>query len=134
VRASTSLGYSKLVRCVEDSLGKLGYAHLKNGTDRVTEFEVERPCHFRVLVEDQTVERFGMAILRSEKGESTVEILRSLEASESDDELAPHVSAFVEQLRRTLPPEPWKGLGLLRSRAEKLRWSELSRLSEGWQR
>ena len=133
MRATTSLAYSDLVRCVEDSLVRLEYGHLKNATRRVTEFEVQSPCHFRVLVEDETRERYGFALLRSEKNESSIEILRTLDASESEVERRQSVATFVNQLRKTLPGEPWKGFGFFRSKSEKVKWSELADRGGFWQ-
>ncbi|HUI85589.1 MAG TPA: hypothetical protein VLY21_00340 [Nitrososphaerales archaeon] len=132
MRATTSLEYSALVSCVEASLVKLGFGHLKNVTKRVTEFEVESPCHFRVLVEDETRERYGFALLRSEKNESAIEILRTLGATEPEDDLRRNVSAFVAALREALPQDPWKGFGPFRSRSEKVKWSELSERGGVW--
>jgi len=133
MRATTTLEYAKLVRCVEESLDKLGYSHLKNTTKRVTEFEVESPSHFRVLVEDETRERYGFALLRSEKHESTIEILKTLDSADPEEELKRSVSAFVDLLRQTLPQDPWKGFGPFRSRSEKVKWSELSERGGVWQ-
>jgi hypothetical protein len=129
MRATTSLEFAKLVQCVEESLVKLCYHYLKNRTNRITEFEIDSPCHFRVLVEEQREERFGrFTLLRSEKNESTIEVFRTLGSTDSDDVLKQHLSAFVEQLGKTLPEEPWKGLGPLRSRSERENWSKLSEL------
>lgn len=130
MRTTTTLEYAKLVRYVETSLAKLNYSYLKNQADRITEFEVESPCHFRILVQDETRERFSFALLRSEKNESAIEILRTLGAGDSKEVLKKHILAFVEQLREALPQEPWKGFGLVRSRSEKVKWSELAELPE----
>jgi hypothetical protein len=128
MRASTTLGYTKVVRCVKETLETLGYEYLRNGGSRITEFEVQSPSHFRVLIEDETRERFGFGLLRGSKGEAAVEILRTLDAQDPEGTLRANVSAFVEQLRTKFPQDPWKGFGMLRSRAEKVKWSELAAL------
>jgi hypothetical protein len=128
MRASANLEYAKLVRYVDKTIRKLDYRYIRNGTQRVTEFEIEAPCHFRVIVEDQTQERFGFGILKSEKNESTIEVLPVLDTTDPEELLKNSLSAFIEELRKAMPREPWKGFGPLRSRAEKVKWSELARL------
>lgn len=132
MRASANVKYATLVACVENSLSTLNYGHLKHTTKLLTEFEVESPCHFRVIVEDAAGEKYGFALLMSEKNESVIEILPTLGAQESDDVLRQHVASLVGQVRKTLPREPWKGLGVFRSRSERVKWSELERRG-AWQ-
>lgn len=128
MRAATRLEYAELVRCVGRCLGDLGYPYLKNQTKTITEFEIESPCRFRVLVENCTREGTGRSLLRSEQNESAIELWRQIGADEPDDVLKRHVGSFLEKLTATLPREPWKGFGPFRSRSEKIKWSELRNL------
>ena len=128
MRAATRLEYGELVRCVRRSLGELGYPYLKNETKRNTEFEIESPCRFRVLVENCTREGTSRFLLSSDQNESAIELWRQIGADEPDDLLKRHVGSFLQKLSATLPREPWKGFGSFRSRSEKIKWSELGNL------
>jgi predicted Fe-S protein YdhL (DUF1289 family) len=128
MRAATKFEYAELVKFVRKTLGELGYAYLKNETKRITEFEIESPCRFRVLVEDCTREGTGRLSLGSDKTESAIELWKQIAADEPDDVLERHVDSFLRKLMATLPREPWKGFGPFRSRSERVRWSELGNL------
>jgi len=117
-----------MVKCVKTALSDLGFTYLKNESSRITEFEVQTPCKFRVLVEDPAGERstFG---LRTVKGdESAIELWRYIGATEPEEVLKTSVNAFLNKLRDVMQREPWEGFGTFRSRTEKARWAELGRI------
>ncbi len=127
MRVSTGLEYPKLVRHVERSLRALGYPYLRNETDWLTEFQVLPPCHFRVVVENNSREAYGL-LGSKKKTETSLELRRELEARESESQVARHAAVFMERLTSGLPPKPWKGLGMIRSRTERAKWSEMAEI------
>jgi hypothetical protein len=128
LRAGSRIEYHEFVGYVTTAVESLGYEYFKNATDRITEFEIQSPCRFRVLVEDCRGERSAFGLFRSNRSECAIEIWRMVGAHETDDDLRRHVDAFLARLRATIPKEPWAGFGPFRSGSEKARWSELNKL------
>ncbi len=128
MRASTRVEYPKLVRQVEKSLKSLDYPFLRNETKLLTEFEVLSPCGFRVIVESNSREDYSFGFIHSQKNESSLELRRALEVQESNGLVKRQATAFMERLTSALPEKPWKGLGLIRSRTERTKWSLLAEI------
>jgi len=128
MRASTKVGYRKLVRHVEQSLKSLGFSFLRNETRLLTEFEVITPSHFRVVLEDNSRYDYTFGVIRTHRVETSLELRRDLDAPETDEDLDKNARAFMNHLTSSLPEEPWKGLGLVRSRTERAKWQELSQI------
>jgi hypothetical protein len=128
MRAGSRIEYHEFVGYVTKALERLEYKYFKNATDRITEFEIQSPCKFRVLVEDCRGERSAFGLFRSNRSECAIELWRTVGAQESDDELRQRVNAFLAKLIATIPKEPWAGFGPFRSGSEKTRWAGLNKL------
>lgn len=128
MRAGTRIEYGKFVGLVRAVLGELGYTYFKNETRRITEFEIQSPCKFRVLVEDCRGGRSAFGLFKSRQDESAIELWRSVGAAVPDDLLKKSVDSFLERLWATMPREPWEGFGHFRKASEKSRWAELGRI------
>ncbi len=128
MRALIRMDDRKLADSVELSLKNLGYSYYKNQGRNVTEFEVHSPCHMIVSVENLAREQFGFPFRSPVRIESAIELRRTIGASEPEERTRQCSAAFVNDLRSSLPDEPWKGLGVLRSRAEKQIWERLGEL------
>jgi len=128
VRARTSINPEELERLVGETLKKLGFAARLNRGRGVTEFEVVSPCNFLVRVEDITRERLSFGFRSRIKVESAIELYPTVGSRDPKEEVERRASEFLTALRAVVPPEPWKGLGLMGSRAEKANWELLGRL------
>ena len=128
MRAGTRIEYSKFVGCVRAVLGELGYSYYKNETRTITEFEIQSPCKFRVLVEDCRGERSAFGLYKSRRDESAIELWRTVGVTVPDDLLRKSVDSFLEKLWVNMPREPWEGFGRFRKASEKTRWSELGKI------
>ncbi|MDE1852669.1 MAG: hypothetical protein KGI38_02850 [Thaumarchaeota archaeon] len=125
MRVATRIEYPRLAAGVQDTLEELGMTYLTNHGKAVTEFEVQSPCHFRILVEEHTEESFGFPFVNRGGSETALELHKDLATPESDPVLRQHASAFVRGLVAALPDPPWKGFGIFRGRSEKNRWKDL---------
>lgn len=114
-----------LVQSVTETLAKLGYSYGKNQGQYVTEFEVRSPSHFRVVVEDLTRTQVGYPLRGRVRVESAVALRRTIGAADDEEELMRSLAAFARELRAVLPGEPWKGVGVVRSKSEKANWESL---------
>jgi len=128
VRARTTINSEELERLVAETLKKLGFVTRINRGHAVTEFEVVSPCDFLVRVEDTTRERLGFGVRSKIKVESAIELYPTVGSPDPREEVERHVAEFLTALRAAVPPEPWKGLGLVGSRVEKGNWEQLGRL------
>ncbi len=125
MRAFTRLGPEILVQSVTESLTKLGYSYARNQGQYVTEFEVRSPSHFLVVVEDLTRIQMGYPLRSRVRVESAVALRRTVGAADDEEELKRSVAAFAREFRAVLPGEPWKGVGVVRSKSEKTNWESL---------
>ncbi|MGD0395404.1 MAG: hypothetical protein ABSB26_00655 [Nitrososphaerales archaeon] len=112
----------KLAGCVQQSLEDLGFSFIKNQGRSLTEFEVRRPCHFIVTVENLAREQFGYPFRSPIRVESAIEVKPLIGSPEPENRLRETYSALFNHLRGKLHDEPWKGLGALASRHEKRIW------------
>ncbi len=125
MRALIKMSDRKLAVLVEESLNGLGFSFIRNQGRNVTEFEVRAPCHFVVSVENLARERVGYPFRSGVSVESAIEVKRLIGSPDPEEALREHSSAFVRELKRKLPGEPWRGLGVFRSREEKRIWEAL---------
>jgi hypothetical protein len=113
--------YKTLTNFAEQSLTKLGFSFIKNGTELLTEFEINDP-YFRVVIEPSKVPRmhkFPVYSLAASKG-STVEIRFRLNAQDQELKMATEKARhFIQSLIQDLPVKPWVGLGGFFNREEK---------------
>lgn len=133
LRASTP--FDVMVDSSEKSLQKLRYEYVRNGNEKLAEFEITNPAYFRVTVEPNKLPRVRSPILlpgiESPKG-TTVDIRLGLD-SDDDPSFAMQLAIrFVQTLIETLPAKPWLGLGRLESGREQKRWIELLPDSQIW--
>jgi hypothetical protein len=115
-----------MVRVSEESLRKLQLVFLKNGHEKLTEFEVTRPAYFRVVVEPNHIPKSRNFILlpsiTAPKG-STLDIRFDVDADSEEISIATqHAKRFLRLLADSLPSKPWVGLGALESRREENKW------------
>lgn len=125
MQAATRIEYSKLAARVQGTLERLGMSYLRNQGRTVTEFEVQSPCHFRIVVEQRSEESFGFPFINRGGSETILELRRDLDRPEPDPVLKQHASAFIRGLVAGLPVSPWKGFGTLRTKSQRRRWEEL---------
>jgi hypothetical protein len=124
-RAFTKIEYEEVVLSVAKGLDELGFEYRRGGNKSIAEFEVTEPSRFRVTVEVSRREKAGFTLIRSVEEETTVQFHRDLESDQADEPLARDASAFLKKLLEKLPRRPWDGLGLVRSKSEKVKWMEL---------
>ncbi|MDV3276924.1 MAG: hypothetical protein LYZ69_00480 [Nitrososphaerales archaeon] len=128
MRTVSSVEYARLVGFVEQTLRQLSFRYYTNATRRVTEYEVFDPARFRILVEDALVEPAALGPIGAGRKVTAIEVRRDIGASEPVEDARRHAREFVTKLISLMPMEPWKGLGLVRSRTVKARWLELGKL------
>ena len=126
MRALIRMGDRELAESVERSLENLGFDFIKNQGLNVSEFEVHSPCHFIVSVENLSRQRFTFLLRSGVRIESAIEIKRLVGSDDSESKLRGCSAALVEDLRRNLPPEPWKGLGVFGSKIARNAWESMS--------
>lgn len=113
--------YITTVKATEECLRKLELTYVKNGNDKLAEFEIgER--FFRIVVEPSKmpqVHNFPVRSLSLPKG-STIEIRFDIDLGEGDLRIATEqAKLFVEKLINELPVKPWNGLGGFLNREER---------------
>ena len=122
----TSSEYEELVAASERCLKELPLVFQKNGTDRVSEFEIVHPVYFRILIEPNKVPKTRNLLMPSISPPvgSTIEITYGLE-SDPEDQIKASESArvFLRSLTKAMP-EPWRGLSGGESAKEEKRWKE----------
>ena len=118
------MGNLELASRVQEAMSRLGFVFLKNESEHVTEFEVRSPCQFLVVVEDVS----GPSSKRPrnpKKGESALDLKPLIGSSSTTEEVKRCADAMAKEIRSLLPPEPWRGTGIFRSRAVKEKWERL---------
>ena len=129
MRARTRVDHFTLETQVETSLAACDLSFLKHRGSGVAEFEVVRPCHFRVTVEDLDGHQFGYPLRSPIRVESAIGIYRTVGQQDSGRTLPESTSRFAETLRKSLPRRPWKGFGFLGSRSERRNWENLAEVT-----
>jgi hypothetical protein len=125
MRVLVRLDSGRLAAIVEESLRELNFVYLKNMGRNMTQFELQAPCHLIVSVENTTREQLTFLIRPPLRVESALELRPMVGVREPEPDLLRCQSALVRVLRSHLPDEPWKGLGVLRSRSQKANWEKL---------
>ncbi len=125
LRAATDLRTlaEKIERCLSD----LHFQFIRNGTASLIEYEIVRPCYFRIVIEprkDLSVHNFIMPSISAKKG-STIDLRFDIDSDDASIKNS-KVSArlFLRSLVESLPEEPWKRLGFREKGAEERRWKE----------
>jgi hypothetical protein len=121
------VGHKTLVEGVRASLERQGFTYRTNVGRSLIEFEVTSPCKLLIVVEDLSEYRVGYLGGRIRR-EAALEIKRMVGSTTSTEELRKHALRFVTDLVESLPKEPWKGTGYIRSRWERSNWKKLSEI------
>ena len=118
----------KLAGVVEQCLKNLGFAFIKNQGMKVTEFEVQSPCHFIVSIENTTRGQLSFLVRSPIRVEAAIEVRRLIGSHDPETRLQECASAVAAELRKKLPDEPWKGSGIIGSGNAKRNWESLGEL------
>ena len=118
----------KLAALVQETLNGLSFSHFKNQGRNVTEFQVSSPCPFIVTVENLSRWQIGFPFRSRARVESALELRRLIGSGDTEERLRTHASVFLQDLRKRLPDDPWKGLGIVGSRQAKEMWQALGEL------
>ncbi|MBI3858863.1 MAG: hypothetical protein HY296_01275 [Thaumarchaeota archaeon] len=98
MRVVTRIDSLTLSGKAQAAFDNLGFSYRKNQGGFVTEFEVLRPCQFRVTVEDQTRPRLSFLIRSPFRVESAIETMPVVGAKGAESELKEALAKFVDAL------------------------------------
>ncbi|MGI0085521.1 MAG: hypothetical protein ACREBQ_10605, partial [Nitrososphaerales archaeon] len=111
----------------EGCLGKLQFQFIRNGTTSLVEYEIVKPCYFRIVIEprkDLSVHNFLLPSISAKKG-STIDVRFDIDSDyESLKGSMERARLFLRSLVESLPEAPWKGLGIRDRGNEERRWKE----------
>lgn len=111
----------------ERSLTTLGYSFIRNGTERLCEYEISSPKYFRIVIEsrqDPEVHNFIIPSIRSPTG-CTIEIRFGLDASAVEFRNSSLcASNYLQKLSENLSHPPWQGLRQREVGRERRRWKD----------
>jgi hypothetical protein len=112
----------------EEVLRKLGFEFIKNETNRLVEFEVQRPAYFRVVVEmrsDPNARNLMLLIPPhiSARSGCTLEIRFGIDDSPEGIRNAERSAReFIWHLVTSLPEKPWARLGFRERLVQEKKW------------
>jgi hypothetical protein len=126
----SSTDYKTTVAAAEKSLQELEFSYIKNHTDSLTEFEMNSPPYFRIVIEPNRsakVRNFPMYELTSSKG-VLVGIHFGVDDSREEQRMAGNrAKPFVKSLLQNLPTKPWIGMDGIFSHRIESSWKEFTK-------
>jgi len=123
---TASTDFALTATSAETVLRKEGFEFVRNGTNDLVEFEIEKPANFRIVVQrrrDPEVGNFLLPSIKAARG-CHIDVWLSNEVNginESDS----YVKLFLRSLVQSLPTPPWEGLKFRESGKAKKKWKEL---------
>lgn len=125
LKASQSL--EEISKATERSLSSLDYPFIRNGTERLYEYEISSPAYFRIVIEnrkDPEVHNFIIPSIRAPTG-CTIEIRYGLNANATEIKNSSVCAMkYLQKLTENLSQPPWQGLRQREVGRERRRWKD----------
>jgi hypothetical protein len=123
-----SADFSTMSETAESCLRDQGLTFIQNRTKDLTEYEIENPAYFRIVIQkrkDADVGNFLMPSIKAAKG-SFLDVWFSPDQDDSRNQEATRLAKqFLKSLLSSLPQAPWEGLKFRESMKAKKKWKDL---------
>ena len=129
LRASTE--FDDLVGATESSLKKIGIKYLRNRTQNLTEFEIDSPTYFRIVIESRTdpvLHNNPILPSRISKAKGCIIDIRLGSEENGEENLKATmglVGSIMKEVVSHLTRNPWSEFGFMESERERKKWSKL---------